>query len=97
MRDYEYMQAQAEKIKTTRTRLINELRKLGFTIPDSQANYLLATWQGTPNAKQIFQQLRDQAILVRYFDLQGLQDALRISVGTEKDTDALLGALNKTL
>jgi histidinol-phosphate aminotransferase len=97
MQDYDYMFAQVEKIKTTRTRLTQELRTLGFQVPDSQSNFLLARRQGTPTAKNIFQQLRDQAILVRYFDLEGLRDALRISIGTDNETDALLTALRKIL
>ena len=91
------MQANAQKIKTTRTRLIQSLRELGFQVQDSQANFILARWQGTPNAKQIFQKLRNQAILLRHFDQEGLQDALRISVGTDEEMDSLLSALKDIL
>jgi histidinol-phosphate/aromatic aminotransferase/cobyric acid decarboxylase-like protein len=31
---------------------------------------------------------------VRYFDSPGLDDKLRITVGTSDDTDALIGALS---
>jgi histidinol-phosphate/aromatic aminotransferase/cobyric acid decarboxylase-like protein len=34
-----------------------------------------------------------QGVLVRYFNVQGLDDKLRITVGTPEDTDALLAAL----
>lgn len=95
--DYPYMQANAQKIKTTRTRLIQSLRELGFQVQNSQANFILARWQGTPNAKQIFQKLRNQAILLRHFDQEGLQDALRISVGTDEEMDSLLSALKDIL
>ena len=97
MQDYAYMEAQAEKIKTTRARLTEALRELGFEVRDSQANFMLARWKGTPDAREIFEHLREKAILVRYFDLDGLEDALRISVGTEAETDALLKALTTFL
>lgn len=94
IQDYAYMEANAEKIKATRTRLVEELRSLGFTLPDSQANFVLAQWNGTPDAKTIFEKLRDQGILVRYFgNLKGMEDKLRISVGTDAETDKLLVAL----
>lgn len=93
MQDYAYMESNADKIKATRARMTEALRELGFDVPDSQSNFVLARWNGTPSAKEIFQQLRDKAILVRYFDLDGLRDALRISVGTDGETDALLEGL----
>ncbi|MFP6581542.1 MAG: histidinol-phosphate transaminase [Candidatus Hydrogenedentota bacterium] len=98
IQDYAYMEAQAEKIKATRARLTQELRNLGFTMPDSQANFLLAQWSGTPDAKIIFENLREKGILVRYFgNLPGMGDKLRISVGTDEETDALLEALAKMM
>lgn len=98
IRDYAYMEAQAAKIKATRARLTQELRTLGFTIPDSQANFLLAQWSGTPNAKTIFESLREKGILIRYFaELSGMEDKLRISVGTDGEIDTLLDALRMIL
>jgi histidinol-phosphate aminotransferase len=93
MEDYAYMEAQADKIKATRVRLIESLRTLGFSVRDSQSNFVLARWNGSPSAKVIFERLRDEAILVRYFDFEGLDDALRISIGTDEETDDLLSAL----
>lgn len=93
MRDYAYMEAQADKIKVTRARLIEALRTLDFEVRDSQANFVLAHWTGTPTARAIFEQLRNEGILVRHFELAGLEDALRISVGTDAETNALLDAL----
>lgn len=96
IQDYAYMEEQAEKIKTTRARLTKELRALGFTLPDSQANFVLAQWNGTPDAKTIFESFRDQGILIRYFNnLKGMQDKLRISVGTDEETNRLLEALRE--
>lgn len=98
IRDYAYMEANAEKIKATRARLTQELRALGFTMPNSQANFILAQWNGTHDAKAIFESLREQGILVRYFGiLSGMEDKLRISVGTDGETDALLDVLKKIL
>ena len=90
MEDYGYMLAQAEKVCATRSRLRSALLDLGFDIPPSQTNFLLARWRQAPSAKAIFEALRDRKILVRYFDLPGLQDALRITVGTDEECEALI-------
>lgn len=97
MRDYAYMESSASKIKATRKRMIDGLRTLGFSVPDSQSNFVLARWNDTPDARSIFEQLRERGILVRYFDLKGLRDCLRISVGTDDELDALMGGLNEIL
>ena len=98
IQDYAHMEVNAERIKTTRARLARELRALGFTMPDSAANFVLAQWNGSSDAKTIFEGLRDQGILVRYFgNLKGMDDKLRISVGTDAETDALLSALKEIL
>ena len=37
--------------------------------------------------------LKEQGILVRYFDRPGLADKLRITVGTSQENNALLGGI----
>ncbi len=93
MQDYAHMRASAEKVRATRARLRRALLDLGFRVPESQANFLLAQWRGTPSACTIFERLRDQRILVRYFDARRLDDALRITVGTDAECDALIRAI----
>ncbi len=92
--DYDFMQENVEKVKATRHRLVSELSSMGFTVPDSQSNFVLARREGKPSAREIFDALRERAIIVRYFDSRRLDDALRITVGTDDEIDALLAALN---
>jgi histidinol-phosphate aminotransferase len=91
--DYDYMLDTVGKIKQTRARLESALKEMGFTFQQSHTNFILPHWNGAPTAKEIFEQLKAQRILIRYFDSPGLTDALRISVGTEDETDSLLKAL----
>ena len=97
MRDYAYMEANVAKVKATRARLIEELRALGFTTPDSQTNFVLAQWHGKPTAKALFEGLRNQGIYLRYFDVPRLANALRITIGTDEEIDRLLNALRALL
>jgi histidinol-phosphate aminotransferase len=97
LEDYDTMLMHAEKIKVTRKRLTEGLRDLGFEVPESHSNFVLATRLGEPSAKDIMTTLRDRNILVRYFDLPGLEDSLRISIGTDAEIDALLAAMKEII
>ena len=68
------------------------LRKLGFEVPPSQANFVLARIPGRDMAP-VTRGLRRAGILVRHFATPLLQDALRISIGTPAEMDALFEAL----
>lgn len=90
--DLEYMRANVQKIRTTRARLTQELTKRGWTVCPSQTNFLFAR-PPKKNAKEIFEALRQQKIFVRYFPGPATGDYLRITIGTEEQTDKLLAAL----
>lgn len=94
--DQEYLKMQVGKIKTERSRLTESLRKLGFEVPDSQTNFLL-TKSPQKDAKEIYTQLAERNIFVRYFALPGLEDKMRITVGTPEQDDKLLSALEEIL
>ncbi len=95
MDDYAHMEMNAGAVCVTRERVRQELITLGFDVPDSQTNFVLAHWNGTPTAKEIFQQLRERGILVRYFDHRRLENALRITIGTDDECNELLTALRE--
>ena len=95
--DYDYMLQSVRKIRETRSRMTEGLRKLGFDVPDSQTNFVLASYRRPPGARGVYERLKERRILVRYFDTPRLQNSLRISVGTDAETDALLTALREIL
>jgi histidinol-phosphate aminotransferase len=92
MEDQAYKNACADKVKLSRSKLVVELKNLGFTVLDSQGNFVLAT-PPEGNAESIYLALKERGILVRYFKQTGLEDKLRITVGTEKQNQALIEAL----
>lgn len=94
LRAYDYMLEQAAKVKATRARLTEALTSMGFDVPPSQTNFVLAKWEGSPAAYDLFAALKERKIYVRYFDRPGLRDRLRISIGTDAEIDALLAALH---
>lgn len=94
MRDQKYKNTCAEKVKQSRTKLAKDLKQIGLKVRDSHGNFLLVT---PPNnqAETIYQSLKQQNILVRYFNLPGLDNKLRITIGTDDQNQQLLQALNK--
>ncbi len=58
----------------------------------SQANFILCRVEGL-SALEVKQRLREQGILIRYFDKPGLSDHIRISIGTQAQTETLITAL----
>jgi len=94
--DMAWMEANTAKIKATRGRLTESLRGLGFTVADSESNFVLASIS-SPAAAEIKAELQKRGILVRYFDEKGLRDSLRITVGTDEEIDELLEELASVL
>ncbi|HBE18693.1 MAG TPA: histidinol-phosphate transaminase [Cyanobacteria bacterium UBA11149] len=92
MRDQAYKNACADKVKISRSKLVVDLKNLGFTVLDSQGNFVLAT-PPEGNAESIYLALKELGILVRYFKQAGLEDKLRITVGTDEQNQALIEAL----
>ncbi len=96
LRDQAWMKANAERIKSSRAGLAAELRKMGFSLWPSQANFILAR-PPRGDARYLYCELRDRGVLVRYWDSPGVDDKIRITVGTEEENHSLLVALEETL
>ena len=92
IRDQDYKNACANKVKASRQALTEKLRSLGFAVPESQGNFVLAT-PPEQNAEWLYSSLKHQGILVRYFKQPGLDNKLRITVGTEADNQVLIETL----
>jgi histidinol-phosphate aminotransferase len=94
--DRDYFQKTVEKVKAERTRLTGQLRNLGFDVPDSSSNFILAECKSS-KAAEVYEKLIQRNIFVRYFAYPELKDKLRIAVGTAEQNDTLLSALKKIL
>jgi histidinol-phosphate aminotransferase len=90
--DAEWMKRNVAKVKRTRVLTESRLRALGFIVPSSQANFVLARMPGRDMAP-VARGLKRAGILVRHFATPVLQDALRISIGTAAEMTALFRAL----
>ncbi|MEA3224332.1 MAG: histidinol-phosphate transaminase [Planctomycetota bacterium] len=96
IKDQDYFRQAIENVKKARESLILQLCDLKFTVPASHANFVLAETGNCP-ASEIYDKLVQRNIFVRYFDLPGLADKLRITVGTTEQNDRLILALKEIL
>ena len=96
IRDAAYRQATLFKIMSTRAWTETLLKRLGFQVCDSAANFLFVTHPDIP-AKQLLDGLREKGILVRWWDKPRISNYLRISIGTDEDMKACCLALENLL
>jgi histidinol-phosphate aminotransferase len=87
--DLAWMRRNVRRIQNSRKKLSAGLKKMGFRVYPSQANFVMARRDGE-NQKELYEELKRRKILVRYFDQPGLQDCLRITVGAPDEVKALL-------
>lgn len=81
-----------EMVVGERDRLSAALRRAGWEVVESQANFVLGRPPGG-DAAGVAVELRDQRILVRHFQDGVNEDRLRITVGTPDENAALLRSL----
>ncbi|MEE3234212.1 MAG: histidinol-phosphate transaminase [Candidatus Latescibacterota bacterium] len=96
LEDIASMRKNASRISQTRERLINDLRDLDLYVWESATNFVLVRSLNVP-AKTLYSELKERGVLVRYFDQPRLDDCLRITVGTDDETEFLLGQLRLIL
>lgn len=94
VRDDAYFKATTAKIVATRERVKGELKTLGFTFPNSSANFIFASHETIP-AQELFQALREADIYVRHWDKPRISNFLRITVGTDGEMDRLITFLKE--
>lgn len=96
LKDESYFRETTEKIMETRSWFESEMQKLGFSFPDSQANFIFASHKEVP-AKEIFEAAKEHKIYVRYFEKPRIDNYLRISIGTREEMQKLLDFLTDYL
>lgn len=96
VRDTAYFEECCHKIMQTRARAEEELAKRGFTFPRSYGNFIFASHKRIP-AQEIFEQLKENDIYVRWWNKERIDNYLRITIGTDEQMEALYAALDKII
>jgi histidinol-phosphate aminotransferase len=90
------MQANVAKVRTAREDLVADLKRLGFRVLPSEANFVFAE-SSVLGGGELYEKLREAGILVRHFSTAELEAGVRITVGTPEENAALVNALHAFL
>ena len=91
--DPAWMLANRAKIIATRDRLASALKARGWYVADSATNFLWCSPPPPDTASSVVALLRSHGIIVRYFPGPVTGNHLRITIGTDEQTDTLLQVL----
>jgi histidinol-phosphate aminotransferase len=73
-----------------------ELKKLGFAMTDSMANFIFAASPDIDGG-ELYSALKSRGILVRHFTAERIRSYNRITVGKREEMDALISAIRELL
>lgn len=96
LQDTAWFEDNRAKVIAGREELTERLVDFGFDVLPSMANFVFAR-HSQRDAAELLQQLRERKVLVRHFRQPGIDQFLRITVGTEEQQAALFAALGDIL
>jgi histidinol-phosphate aminotransferase len=94
--DESYFQQSRARVIEGREKLNRGLVQLGFDVLPSSANFVFARHPAHEGAA-LAAALRERAVIVRHFSAPRISDHLRITIGTDAQTQRLLSALSEIL
>jgi histidinol-phosphate aminotransferase len=94
--DQAHLEASSAKVIQTRKTLVAALDKLGFVTLPSTANFIFTRHPKHAGVK-LYQALRDRGIIVRHFKSPRIEEFLRITIGTDEQSQELILALQEIL
>lgn len=96
LEDESYTQQNCKTVIENREYAASELKKLGFTMTESRANFLFARHEAIDGG-ELYKRLREKGILVRHFCKPRISDYNRITVGSRSEMEALVRAVTEIL
>ena len=91
-----YTQACCKRIVETREKAAKALRDMGFTVLNSDANFLFAAHPSI-SGRALYERLKESGILVRHFASPRIDRFIRITIGTEEDMVRFVYAIRKII
>lgn len=97
LEDREYFQETTQRILNTRKILTQKLEMLGCKVEKSSTNFLFVQPTKPHKAIHWFDALKKENIYVRYFPTGRCSDYLRITIGTDLESELVVEAIRKFL
>ncbi len=96
LEDEAYTRMNCAQIMETRAYTADALRKRGFSVLNSSANFLFAKSDRIDGA-QLYLELKNRGVLVRHFTLERLKAYNRITIGSREQMETLLSTIDTIL
>lgn len=97
VRDVGYFEACCQQIMATRETVTGALVGLGFEVLPSKTNFVFARPPAGLDAAELANRLRQDNVLIRYFNKPRISEFVRISIGTDEQMDRLLSLVRSYL
>ena len=94
--DEEYTKKNSLAIQENRAFTVDALRRMGFAVLDSVANFIFAK-HASVDGETIYRELKARGVLVRHFTKPAIKDYNRITIGTREQMQTLLDTLKTIL
>lgn len=91
-----YYMDNCKKIIATREYTVAELKKLGFDVLPSCANFIFAKKDGIDGG-DFYSKLRKNGILVRHFTKDAIKDFNRITIGTQEQMEKFINVVKNII
>lgn len=95
--DNDYYMNNCKKIIETRAHTAEMLKNLNFTVLPSKSNFVFAKYNGILSGGDIYRALKQKGVLVRHFEKEGIEDYLRITIGSDDQMNILFAKLKEIL
>ena len=95
-KDDDYFVKINAKIIETREKTVKKLKELEFKVLNSSANFIFIS-HNKVFAGDLYKQLKDNGILVRYFAKDRIDNYLRVTIGTDEEMKIFIEKLEKLL
>ena len=95
-KDDEYFGKTNAKIIQTREKTVEKLKKLGFKVLNSSANFIFIS-HNKVFAGDLYKQLKENGVLVRYFAKDRINNYLRVTIGTDEEMGIFIKKLEETI
>ncbi len=84
----------AKKVADQRDSFYNFLNGKGFYVLKSQTNFLFAKKDGIAGS-ELYKKVKEEGILIRHFNTPGIEDFVRITIGTKEQMEKLKSIIEK--
>lgn len=95
LEDRDFVEKSIENTSRGLVRLTRDFQELGFTVVPSAANFIMVVLETEDLAKELFERLLRQGVIVRPLRATGLPNCIRISAGTKDENEICVEALQR--